>query len=223
MNTICKTLVYTVNPPRTVIFVILSLSRSAEEQKYSNLLYSFEWWREGCKESHSLEEPVLLLNEKARFSEGSVSSLYNGSQSRRIKVSIVCLENRELSKSASQCFQTTPSLSVHMKYICLFISVTLFLFPCHCPTLPILLFLWAVSLLHYSLPDSSSAFLPSSLLLSYPNMSLLLSKGPEVPYEVTLPGSVSSPSVSRLAWDHKSGFINCFKIKAATKVPIVVI
>lgn len=56
-------------------------------------------------------EPVLSLNEKASFSDGSVSSLYNGSHSRRMKVSIVRLENRELSKSASESFQITPSLS----------------------------------------------------------------------------------------------------------------
>lgn len=101
--------------------------------------------KRGLQRNHSLEEPALSLNEKARFSEGSVSSLYNGSQSRWMKVSIVRLENRALSKSASQCFQISPSMSAHIKYICLFISVTLFLCPCHSPTLTIMLFMSCIS------------------------------------------------------------------------------
>lgn len=156
---------------------------------------------------------------------GSVSSLYNGSHSRHAKVSIVSLENRELREFASECFPNisiTVWLSVCLPTcICLFISVTPVPFTCHRPTLPIVLFMSCVSAsCSLSPPDSSSAFLPFSHCLSTlpdPNMSVPFNKCPEVPYEVTLPGSVSSPSESQLAWDHSNGFENCFKIKRLQK------
>lgn len=136
-------------------------------------------------------EPVLSLNEKDRFLEGSVSSLYNGSHSTRMKVNIMCLENIELSKSASECFQITPSLSAHIHvsiHICQSCPFSLSLSnSTYCAVYePYLLSTW----LFFCLPA-----LPLCLsTLPDLNMSVLLNKCPEVPYEVTLPGPVSSPS-----------------------------
>lgn len=115
-------------------------------------------------------EPALSLDEKARLSQGSVSSL----SGRRLKVSIVCLENRELAESASKRFQITPSLSARAS-VCPHTSVYSYLsllspFPRHCPALPIVLFTSRGSAscsLSRCLPGSSAAFLPSSLHLSH--------------------------------------------------------
>lgn len=154
-------------------------------------------------------EPFLSLDEKSRLSKGSVPSLNNGSHSRQMRVSIIRLENIELSKSTSKCFQITPSLSaavsvwphlsIHICHVCPFFLVTTRL----------LCFLRAVILLLFHFFDccqpDSSAFLTSSLSLSTlqdPNMSVLLKECPEVPNEVTLTGSVSTPRVSQPARDH---------------------
>lgn len=101
--------------------------------------------------------------------QGSVSSLYNGSHSRWMKVSILCLENRELSESASEGFQITPSPSAWVSVcthtsVCSYLSLlSLFLVTVQ---LCLLCFLWSLlsALFHYRLPDSSPAFLPSSPL-----------------------------------------------------------
>lgn len=158
----------------------------------------FERWGEGLRRNRSLLKGNLSYRWMRKpGSQTAVSSLHNGSHSRRMKVSNVCLENRELSESASECFQITPSLSLRVS-VCPQISVysylsllSLFLVTVQ---LCLLCFLRAVSLLpalfHGCVPDSSSAFLPSSHRLSTlpdPNMSVLLNKCPEVPYEVTLP------------------------------------
>lgn len=164
-----------------------------EEERFAEKPFFVKKWGGG---------PVLSLNEKARLSAGPVSSLYNGSNSRRVKVSIVCLENIELSKSASERFQRTPSLSArvsvypHTSVYSYLSLLSLFLVTVQ---LCLLCFLRDVSLppalFHWCLPDSSSAPPPPP----DPNTSVLLNKCPEIPYEVTLPGSVSSPGMPQLA------------------------
>lgn len=73
---------------------------------------------------------------------------------------------------------------------------------------PIVLFRNRISL-SLSLSALYLTFLPSSSSvlssLPNPNMSVLLNKCPEVSNEGTLPLSVSSPSMSQLAWNHMNG------------------
>lgn len=129
--------------------------------------------------------------------------------------SVLCLENTELTKHASQSFLIIPSclpvclsahihLSIHMCHSCPF--------PCHCPTCSIMLFMSCISasrslsLLSAWIFSCLSSLSLCLSTLPHPNMSILLSKCPVVLYEVTLPVSVSSQSMSQLAWNHLNGF-----------------
>lgn len=170
--------------------------------------------KRGLQKNHSLLK-VVSVNEKTRFSERSGSSLYNRSHSRWMKVSIVsgkyrahqaCLRKLPNNSIMSARVSVCPHTSVY-SYLSL-----LSLFPCHCPTCSIVLFMSCISasrslsLLSAWLFSCLSALSLCLSTLTHQNMSVLLNKCPVVLYEVTLPGSVSSPSVSQLAWNHLNGF-----------------
>lgn len=214
-DAICKTLSNTVNPIRTVIFVTFLFELGRRQAKILEpTLVNFWTMKRGLQRNHSSKKKLgtcLITEWESQVLRGvcffalqwksqqpneghhCVSGKY-GAQWVCASITVCPSVSAHIHLSIHICHSRPFSLSLSNSAYCAFYEMYL------CLLLP----LTAVWLTPLPLPFPLSSLHLSAL--TDLNTSVLLNRRPGVPYEVTLPGSVSSPRMSQLAWNHMNGF-----------------